>query len=75
MIRIVIDFNDGYIKYYAGETVSESNFDAEKLEDFKRYGWVTDGVGSSQVVQVQNESVDLVIHDSVIGHTSEILNG
>ena len=39
MIEVVTTFNDGAVRYYAGERVAAQNFQPENLKKFLEYGW------------------------------------
>lgn len=70
MIEIVTTFNDGHTRYYAGERVSENNFQPENLKKFLEYGWAKEqGTAGSPLAQSVTATLD--IKDGYLGHKSE----
>lgn len=72
MIEIVTTFNDGHTRYYAGECVSENNFQTEDLKKFLEYGWAKEQGAEGAALQ-QGVGVTLGIHDGQIGHKTEVI--
>ena len=72
MIEVVTTFNDGAVRYYAGERVSENNFQPENLKKFLEYGWAKEQ-GAAGVPLPEGVGADLDIHNGRIGHNSKVI--
>lgn len=72
MYDVVITFNNGHQRYYEGERVAASNFSAEKLSDFLRYGWLKAPGAAGNPIPT-GVAVTLDIQDGQLGHDSEVL--
>lgn len=72
MYDVVITFNNGHQRYYEGERVAASNFEAETLSNFVSYGWLkAPGVAGNPIPT--GVAVTLDIQDGQLGHDSEVL--
>ena len=72
MIEVVMTFNDGHTRYYAGELVSKNNFQPENLKKFIEYGWAQKhGREGAQAAQGVEATLD--IHSGQIGQTSKVI--
>lgn len=72
MIEIVTTFNDGHTRYYAGECVSESNFQAENLKKFLEYGWAKEQ-GADAAPLARGVEATLDIHNGSQGHKAKVI--
>ena len=72
MIEVVTTFNDGPTRYYAGERVSENNFQPEHLKKFLEYGWAKEqGAASAPLAQGVEATLD--IHNGQQGQASKVI--
>lgn len=72
MIEVVTTFNDGATRYYAGERVSEQNFQPENLKKFLEYGWVNEE-GAQVAPLAQGVEATLDIHNGQQGHKTKVI--
>ena len=72
MIEVVTTFNDGATRYYAGERVSENNFQPEHLKKFLEYGWVKEQ-GADAAPLAQGVMATLDIHNARQGQNSKVI--
>ena len=72
MIEVVTTFNDGATRYYAGERVSENNFQPEYLKKFLEYGWAKQQ-GANAAPLAQGVEATLDIHNGQQGQTSKVI--
>ena len=72
MIEVVTTFNDGATRYYAGERVSENNFQPENLKKFLEYGWAKEqGAASAPLAQGVEATLD--IHNGSQGQKTKVI--
>ncbi len=72
MIEVVTTFNDGAVRYYAGERVSENNFQPEYLKKFLEYGWAKEQ-GAASAPLAQGVETALNIHNGSQGHNTKVI--
>lgn len=72
MIEVVTTFNDGATRHYAGERVSEQNFQPENLKKFLEYGWVKEE-GARAAPLAQGVEATLDIHNGQQGHKTKVI--
>ena len=72
MIEVVTTFNDGATRYYAGERVSENNFQPEHLKKFLEYGWAKEQ-GADAAPLAQGVMATLDIHNARQGQNSKVI--
>jgi hypothetical protein len=72
MIEVVTTFNDGAVRYYEGELLSENNFQPENLKKFLEYGWVKEQ-GAAPAPLAQGVEATLDIHNGSQGHKAKVI--